>query len=262
MAPSSTRVPIPMAQTPSAPSSPSVHVRLERLERENRRFRLAACGLALGALAWVSCGLGPEKQTVSAERFVLLGPDGSERVVLEADEAGNSFLLMRNGQASAVLSTEGPSLLLRGADGKTSGYLGIDAKNSSRLELTSQRVLDGIRLAAHAEGSAGIYVLDAQGRQRAGLEALSNGAAGVDLRDDQGRLRGSLGLDPGNLAHCMLLDERGGRRLGMLLEADGRPLLELADDLGRPRIEVSTGFDGTPLLEIKREDGGAVFRAP
>ena len=93
--------------------------RIARLERSNRRHRLVALAAGLGCLAWTACALQAEKSTLSAERFLLLGPDGSEMATMEVDASGNPYLLLKNGEASAFLTTRGPSLLLRGPDGKT-----------------------------------------------------------------------------------------------------------------------------------------------
>jgi hypothetical protein len=73
--------------------SANVLVRLERLERENRRLRLsaAACGLCL--FAWTACSVSKQVENqVSAERFVLLGEDGSEKAALEIAPRPGFFL--------------------------------------------------------------------------------------------------------------------------------------------------------------------------
>jgi len=182
--------------------------------------------------------------------------------VLELDQKENPMLTLRNGQSSALLTTNGPSLLLRGTDGKTGAFVGIDSKNTSRLELCSHRLLDGVRLSTHEDGSSGVYVLDVNGRERGGLESFSKGGAALNFRDGQGKMRGHVGLDESNLPNLILLDEAGGRRLGMLVQEDGNGLLEVADGRGQPRVQLSTLFDGSPRLELKREDGSPSFEAP
>lgn len=244
------------------PSLDDLSARLARLERSNRRHRLLALTASLCCLAWTGCALGTQKTTLSAERFVLLGPEGSEVATLEVDSTGHPFLLMKSGEASAFLTTRGPSLLLRGPDGKTGAFVGVDSKNTSRLELCSQRLLDGVRLTTHADGSAGVYVLDTTGRERGSLESLSNGSSSLNFRDAHGRVRGQMGVDPGSLPSLILLDQGGGRRMGMVLEDEGSPLLELADQKGRTRARLSTIFDGSPRLEFRREDGTPSFEAP
>jgi len=247
---------------PPLPSPTELAHRLERLERSNRRHRLAALAGGLACLAWTACALGPEKQSLRAERFVLLAPDGGEAAVLEVDSNGHPFLLMKSGEASTYLTTRGPSLLLRGPDGKVGAFLGVDSKATSRLELVSARLIDGVRLTAHADGSSGVYVLDTEGRERGALESLATGLTSLQLRDGQRRIRGQLGLDAANVPSVLLLDEAGGRRLGMVVEADGNPLLELQDAKARARARLATLFDGSPKLELLREDGAASFGAP
>lgn len=240
-----------------------VLARLDRIERANQRYRLALAGLGLLAFGWAACSVGPQaKNVLSAERFVLVAADGSEKAILELDAKGNPMLQMRNGQASAFLTTNGPSLLLRGPDGKTGAFMGIDSKNSSRLELCSHRLLDGVRLSSHEDGSSGAYVLDVNGRERGGLESYSSGGAALNFRDGQGGMRANLGLDGAGLPSLVLLDSRGGRRTGILVQDDGNPLLEMADESGQPRLQLTTLFDGSPHLECKRADGTASFQAP
>lgn len=248
---------------PQSASTDQILARLERLERANRRYKLGAAVAGLTCFAWVACSLGPQaKNTLSAERIVLVDAAGGEKATLETDSKGNPMLTLRNGPSTAVLTTNGPSLLLRGADGKTGAYMGIDSKNTSRLELCSQRLLDGVRLTAHADGSAGVYVLDVDGRNRGALEAFGPGGAGLNFRDAKGRVRSSLGLDAASLPNLLLLDEDGARRMGMVVQEDGNALLEVSDERGQPRVQLTTLFDGSPRLEMKREDGGASFQAP
>ncbi len=237
--------------------------RLGRLERANLRYRLALAAAGLLAFGWAACSVGPQaKNVLSAERFVLVGADGSEKATLELDSKGNPMLQMRNGQSSAFLTTNGPSLLLRGPDGKTGAFMGIDSKNSSRLELCSHRLLDGVRLSAHADGSSGAYVLDVNGRERGGLESFASGGAALNFRDGQGGMRGQMGLDEAGLPNLILLDGGGGRRVGMVVQEDGNALLEVADERGQPRLQLTTLFDGSPRLECKSPDGSVVFQAP
>lgn len=237
--------------------------RLGRLERTNQRYRLALAAVGLLGFGWAACSVGPQaKNVLSAERFVLVDAEGKEKAILELDSKGNPLLQMRNGQSSAFLTTNGPSLLLRGQDGKTGAFMGIDSKNSSRLELCSHRLLDGVRLSAHEDGSSGAYVLDVNGRERGGLESYATGGAALNFRDGQGGMRGHMGLDEAGLPNLILLDGQGGRRVGMVVQEDGNALLEVADDRGQPRLQLTTLFDGSPRLECKRPDGSASFQAP
>jgi hypothetical protein len=244
-----------------SPRVPDLAERLARLERAHRRTKLVAIAASLGCFAWTACSLVQTKNTVSAERFVLLGSDGSERATLELDSKGNPLLLMRNGSASAILTTNGPSLLLRGPDGKTGAFVGIDSKNTSRVELSSSRLLDGVRLTTHEDGSCGVYVLDSDGRERGAFESLASGNTSLSFHDANGRLRGQVGLDANKVPNLILLDEEGARRIGMVVQ-ENAGILELEDEKGRTRAQLTTLFDGSPQLEFKRDDGTSSYRAP
>lgn len=245
------------------PISTDLLARLDRLERENKRNRLLAVLSFLLLVAWTACSVAPRAENVvTAQRFVLSAPDGTEQGALELDPQGTPMLVLEKGEARAILSLAGPGFLLRGPDGKTGAFLGIDSRNVSRLELTSERLVDGVRVTARPDGSSGLYVLDTNGRERCSLESLSNGSASLQVRDALGRPRGQLGIDPGEQPNLILLDAAAGRRMGMAVLEDGTPLLEMADAKGRPRAQLTAEFDGSPRLSLLREDGGKSFQAP
>ena len=240
-----------------------LHVRLERLERANRRWRHAALGCAVALTTLVAAGFArPRDEVVEAQRFVLVDADGKETAVLGPDNLGNPHLLMRKDRAHALMTLSGPAVHMRGYDGKRSSFLGIDTTGATKLELTSDKVVDGVRLVVKKDGSSGVYVLDGTGRDRATLEAPSVGGALLTVRDERGELRGQLGVDPQALPSLLLYDGARARRIGMLVNDEGQPYLSLQDAGGRPRVNVTTLFDGTPRLELLRDDGRPAFEAP
>lgn len=247
--------------------------RIDRLERENRRWKRLAGGALAAAVAVVGLGLqrpgqrAPEEagaRTLEAARFVLRGADGGEAAVLGLDHDGNPNLLMRRGEANALLTLSGPGLLLRGDDGKRTAYMGFDSRGTGKLTLASSRILDGVRLSVAPDGASSVGVVNLEGRGRAALEFLPEGDSRVVVRDDRGAVRGSLGLEEDGTPYTVLLDENGVRRVGMLVdpEEDGRPHLGLHDSRARPRAELTTTFDGTPILALRNADGKTAFRAP
>jgi hypothetical protein len=231
--------------------------RLDRLERANRRWRHVGIGLALALLALVATGfVHPRADVLEASRLVLKGADGEELVDLGTDAEGRPQLLMRHESSYAILTLAGPGLLLRGPDGRRSAFFGIDTRGATKLELTSDRVFDGVRLAVQPDGSAGAYLLNERGRERFALEALSDGSAFLNVRDEGGRPRALFGLDPNGTGTLLLLDSRGARRLGMVVPSDGEPILGLEDAQGRSRAQLTTRVDGAPLLRLtgRRQD--------
>ena len=242
--------------------------RLDRLERDNRRWRWGSLALCAGLLGILAVGFAcptvapaPEN-VVSAERFVLVGPGGEEYAVLGLDDHGFPNLLLHKDQAHAFLTVAGPALSMRGADGKTGAFLGLDPKGSSRLELSSANPQDGIRAAVQTDGSSGIYVVDSSGRERAGLEHLATGASQLTARDAKGNIRAVLGHDAEGAVSSLLLDELGRRRIGMIVAPDGTPTLATEDEQGRLRSQLTMDRDGLPLLQLLREDGQPMFQQP
>jgi len=242
--------------------------RLASLERDNRRWKLVGGLLALAALASVSIGFVSPRvnaggtDVVEAERFVLKGADGSEVGSLGLDAQGSPTLLMRKGASYALLTLSAPGLLIRGPDGKRGAFLGIDTAGSTLLELTSDRLQQGVKLATHEDGSASVTLRDAAGYPRATMEALATGDSIYTLRGEKGAIRGTFGLDSKGNASSLLLDTIGRRRIGMVVQADGTPVLSMEDDAARARANLTTKFDGSPTLELLREDGTASFEAP
>jgi hypothetical protein len=246
--------------------------RIERLECQNRRLKVSfsALGLVLflglatlfSPVADGTAPAGNAAEVVEAERFVLRGPDGEEACVLGLDGKGFPHLVMRKDKSHGIMTLNGPAILLRGADGKRSAFMGIDTHGSTRLELTSERIVDGIRLAVKPDGAAGLYLLDQTGRSRLGLEASLEAGSLVVLRNAKGEIRSSFGLDPKEIPALLFFDEVGRRRAGWLVDETGVPLLAIEDERGRPRIEITSRFDGSPLLRLSREDGGVIFEAP
>ncbi len=248
--------------------------RVERLERQNRRLRfsLLAGGLGLflaaatGSSPWIESGPGAEMggipDVVEAERIVLRGANGEEACVIGVDNKGFPQLIMRKDKSHAIMTLNGPGLLLRGADGKRSAFMGMDTRGMTTLSLTSERLIDGVKLAVKPDGAAGLYLLDQDGRDRLGLEASKNSGANIVLRNPQGRIRTSLGIDPHEIPALLFFDQEGRRRTGILVDESGKPLLAIEDERGNPRLEITSHFDGSGLIRLLREDGGLVFEAP
>ena len=257
-----------MHPTPDLAAVTDLAARLTRIERENRRWKLGAAFAALVVAVLGACGLSgpaaaPEKEVV-AERFVLRGADGIDYATLALDGQGFPALLLQKDKASVFLTVAGPALSLRGADGKRGAFVGVESSGAVKLELKSERFIDGIRMAVQEDGSAGIYVLNTKGRERATIESLSGGSSQLSVRDDDGKVRATMGLAATGHANVLLLDEIGRRRIGMLVQPgpEGTPLFTIEDAMGRPRTELTERFDGTPFLKLNREDGSPAFEAP
>lgn len=242
--------------------------RLERLERSNRRWRRAGAGTLLAGLALLAGAwrhAPSPADTLEASRFVLVDGEGGQAGVLGLDDQGRPSLLLRKDGATAFLTLSGPGLLLRGDDGKRQAFLGFDTRGAAKLDLTSARMLDGVRLSVAPDGTAAMSVLGEKGRERlrAGYSP-ADGTASTVTRDAEGRVRSFLGVEDGDTPSLVLIDEHGARRVGMLVDPDedGLPFVGLQDAEHRTRVELTTTFDGTPILALRRADGTPAFQAP
>ena len=166
--------------------------RLDRLEREARRWRAGALGLGLALVA--SLGLSAKdparpaspsvvQDEVRAKRLVLVDADGAEAGVLELDGKQNPHLLLRKEQRLGVLTLSGPGLLVR--DGRRGAFVGVNTQGASTLELTGEDLTQGARVTVQEDGSTGFYALEKGGKQRVGIELLSTGHAQFTARDEQ-----------------------------------------------------------------------------
>ncbi len=239
--------------------------RLERLERDNRRWKRGALALAAGLLGALVVGFaGPRdvEDVVEAKRFVLRGDDGKEYATLALDQQGNPNLLLRREKASAILTLSGPALHMRGDDGKSSAWIGFDPRGAARMELASEKLRDGIRAVVQPDGSSGVYAVDAEGRERATLEHLSTGTSQLTIRDAKGGIRAHVGLDGKDTSSALLLDSLGRRRIGMLVDPAGTPTLATEDGQGRLRTKLTMDSDGLPLFQLLRADGLPMFQEP
>ena len=133
----------------------AVVTRLERLERQQRRWRGLAITGALGLAALALMGQKPAGRTVEAERFVLRDAAGRARAEL---------LIVDDKEQSVALRFK-------------------DADGMPRLTVGTEN------------GAAVVVLNEQGGKLRAGLVALPHGAPGLNLYDSTGKPRAELSLN-------------------------------------------------------------------
>ncbi|MEX1024457.1 MAG: hypothetical protein WD226_05205 [Planctomycetota bacterium] len=249
--------------------STDVHARLDRLEREGRRWRRTAMALGAALIGTLALGLATPapalvEDEVRAARFVLVGEDGESIATLEPGAEGHAQLLMRRGKHQAYLSSYGPSLLLRGGEGRRGAFLGVEPDGTVKLDVKSEALVDGVRIAVKPDGSSGVYALDKSGFERAHMEALADGSSSLGVRSQQGQPRGLMGLDANGVAHMLLMDGRLQRRVGMVQPSDPIEPTQIVvqDAEGRVRSEISTNLDGSPSIKLFSSIGDISYEAP
>ena len=242
---------------------PDIATRIECLERENRRWRRGTVLLSVAMLSAITLSLArPDDGLLEGKGLVLRDDAGVEYASLQLDSQGTPLLLIRKDESHAAITLSGPALHLRAPDGKRSVFLGVDTRGKTKLELTGENVMSGVRAVVHEDESSGVYLLDQEGYDRVTMETHPDAGSLVSLRGERSSLRAAFGLDQRGNASAILLDTSGRRRVGMLVQADGTPLVSIEDELGRPRANLTMKFDGTPRLEMLREDGQPSFTAP
>ncbi len=244
-------------------------LRVERLERDNRRWKRSFLALGLLLLGATAAGFARPHQTpeeIVAKRFILQDASGEDVGLFGPDRNGNPHLTFRGEAGMALLGVTQPGLLIRHADGKRGSFLGLDGRGGSQLSLTGTEFTNGIKLVVQEEGTSGVYVLNDTGRERVSMEYLSNGNSQFTTRDDDGKVRGFFGHDAGGTSSLVLLDGGGVRRIGALVHPEEGspdvPVFAVQDSQGRLRSELTLNLDDSATLRMFRQDGKPVFTAP
>ena len=137
------------------PNDLAIVTRLERLERQQRRWRALAIVAALGVTTLGLMGQRYAGRTVEAERFVLRDAEGRARAEL---------LMVDNKEQSVALRFK-------------------DADGNPRLTVGTEN------------GAALLVLNEQGGKLRAGLVTLPHGAPGLNLYDSSGKPRAELSLN-------------------------------------------------------------------
>jgi hypothetical protein len=142
--------------------------RLDQLEREVRRWRLVAAGLALGTVALGIIGAAAPRRVIEAQKFVVRDGAGHVRVELGPSDGDKEVVLRfkdSTGSSRATLGLEGETSLL---------VLG-DKTGRPRVGLTTL-----------AQGAPGVTLYDPSGRARVELGLGREGEPRVALLDARG----------------------------------------------------------------------------
>jgi hypothetical protein len=210
------------------PISSRVLQRLEKVERQNRRLKIAGIA-ALVLLMLTMAGLGvlwthpqPPGSRLEAEELVIRGKGGVARARL-GGEAGTVRLdlLDQEGKPRAVLALAAngePSLSLTGRDQEVKARLG-EKQGTMRLEWLAQGK-PRLTLSLGPEGRPSLVMLDQNQKTRADLALGADDEPGLNFLDQEGNLRVALGnINPlyrdtrgvklRSLSSLVLFNERG-----------------------------------------------------
>jgi hypothetical protein len=263
-----------------------VLARLDRLERETRRWRRAALGAWLAIAALLLLGQSPPRaarpanpaRTIEAERFVLRDARGRTGATLgwEADDTPRLVLHDPAGQPRTLLTVGAggaPGLSLLAADGKTvraalvvgpdgaPGFALFDAAGKPRLAAALFHRSVAAAAGRGPEPAPALVAYDAAGVVRAtfGIRELD---AGLELADSRGTARTVLRVQSDGTPDVVLRDHVGRGRAGLSVLADGTPALNLNGADGKARATMTLAAGRGAALALANERGAVVWSAP
>jgi hypothetical protein len=264
----------------------TVSARLERLEREGRRWRRVALGSALALAALLLLGQGPARaprpaspaRTVEAERFVLRDARGRAGATLgwDADDTPRLALLDPAGRPRAVLAIGAggaPGLTLYDTDGVTvraalvvgpdgaPGFALFDPAGKPRLAAALFHRSSATRATGAREPAPALVAYDAAGVVRATF-GIRGSDAGFELADARGTARTILRVQPDGTPDLAMRDGEGHSRAGLSVLADGTPVLNLNGADGRARATMTLSPGRGAALALADGQGAVVWSAP
>ncbi len=222
--------------------------RLERLERENRRLRLALLALAFPLLL-ATIVAAKSSSRISTEGIRIL------------DHAGRPAIEMK-------VDAEGPSLEMRDSTGVVVARLAA-TKEGSTFKLIDTKGKNQIGLSG-IRGEAGLALWDEDDNFRAGMIA-ARGGSNLSFLAADGKVRAFVGSDVRNGPQLALMDSLGKRRVQVamndednlasvqlkdeaehvrgLMRVDDAPVFALFDENGDQRWSAKTYADATKVLK-------------
>jgi hypothetical protein len=261
----------------------SLSARLDRLERENRRWKRVAFGSWVAVAALFLLGQGPPRpgvpgRVVEADRFILrdargrtgatLGweADGTSRLALY-DPAGRPRAMMAVGAGGApgltLLDTDGTTVratLVVGPDGAP-GFALFDPAGKPRLAVALFHGSPAGRPTTGVEPAPAMVTYDAAGVVRTTF-GIRGSDAGLELADNKGIARTVLRVQPDGTPDLVLRDGAGRGRAGLSVLPDGTPALNLNGTDGRARATMTLTTGRGAGLALANELGAVVWSAP
>jgi hypothetical protein len=204
-----------------------LEARLERLERQNRRLRLAVLGVVILAGATLLMGQARKgSRTLEAEAFVLRDLHGKVRGSFKLDQSGRV------------------ALDLLAPNGKPRARLALVHGEYPRFELW-----------------------DKKDRRRAALTSYPSDFHGLSLYGKGKKPRMSIYLDANDVPRLSMMDSKNLKRLGLGVLQDDTPHISLRDRKKRtvaslyvnpqqaPRLELFQGMQATVRIAVEPRGG-------
>ncbi|MGA2410570.1 MAG: hypothetical protein ABSG46_09315 [Candidatus Binataceae bacterium] len=159
---------------------------------------------------------------IRAEKFVLVGPDGTERGDIQVTPRGIA------------------DIELNDAQGRDRAEFHVGAEGTSAVSFYDEMGVRRVVLGNTPAGRDGLAIFASDGRQLASFAADDGKQSSVTLYDPN----------------------TGAARVGLGVAANGEPALALFDQKGHDRAELHVGASGKPGLALADESGKTTAGLP
>jgi hypothetical protein len=230
------------------PQIDAITVRLDRLERENRRWRRGGLIALIGGIVFLTgAHFADEPKAIEAERFVIRGKDGKVRGEFAAQsEQGQRLVLLDDNHNERI-------------------RLSVDPQGVSTLKLLNENGKDGVVLSILQRRSM-VDLCDNEGHRIVNM-SIYKGKSYLFLNrpidNDNPEPRPGISISVGSKAAGTLLYDASGRvRASMELSELGTPRLQLSGEPGGEKATLEIPFADPPTLKLQAGSGKTLFQAP
>ncbi len=180
----------------------SLITRVNRLEKENRRMKLAGLLVLVGIAAVIVMGQAEPSRVakvIEAEKFVLRDTSGITRAVLGTiDPSGWAGLILFDKnpyRRSISLGTPDPFLQFHTKEGNGVRVRLGATDTAMGLAVTDKNAAVGVSLGVliHTKSYPALQLMDSNNQIRASFRLESSGKPSLSLNDTEGRSRATLG---------------------------------------------------------------------
>lgn len=208
--------------------------RLEQLERQNQRFKIAGIAVVIGGFILVMGGAdqnAPPK-VVKAEQIILHDKEGKERAVFAVDQEGSPKLEFhdKEGKVRIAIGIEqiGPNIMITDKNNKGKIILLVNEFGASQLDMEDP---DGDQLSLLAAGKPDNRTAMTFGDAKRGtLLQIANQpdgfGSGISFCDKNGDARLNMGTNQDGSSDAIFQDKTGEKRFILGAEPDGTPFLK------------------------------------
>src|SRR5438445_2183688 len=152
-------------------------------------------------------------RTVTAEEFVLVSKNGTQRALMEVNARGMTELVMKDGS------------------GRERADIRVTADGTAQLNFFDQRGNRRVLVGEAPSGRNGVAIYSGGGRQIAVLSATEDNEASLTLYDsDPGRARVGVGMSNKGLPAIVMFDASGHDRAELHVSQRGKAGLAFADE--------------------------------